>query len=304
MVHPIIDEYYSYNPYHARSSQFAQDKGLVTNEKTASPGATTPGETTPSAGKPESKKHLAPSNLHETIQSLSPQMHARTHSHEPLSRSSTPGTTNSTTSPPARSPDLHHRDLSPHTDIRRLSSLSDGSSVPSKPQEQGNTKKKREPISGTPQQQHPLNVHSYTPSPQEEASPPGSPTLRSSFGDPAKIAQYFPELHSKWADRHKLGDPFGALPNNHWQHHLPFFHGLYLWSRRALFFYFVFWRFNGVGFSEYHGVLFFFLASFYNVFVYHALPILICSLRLLGNSDNDIYSNLYITKHVFGVHTW
>lgn len=33
MVHPIIDEYYNYNPSHSRSSKFVQDKGLVTNEK-------------------------------------------------------------------------------------------------------------------------------------------------------------------------------------------------------------------------------------------------------------------------------
>ncbi len=40
MVHPIIDEYYSYNPYHSRSSKFAQDKGLVTNEKVSQPNNT------------------------------------------------------------------------------------------------------------------------------------------------------------------------------------------------------------------------------------------------------------------------
>jgi len=33
MIHPIIDKYYSHNPYHARSSKFVQDKGLITNEK-------------------------------------------------------------------------------------------------------------------------------------------------------------------------------------------------------------------------------------------------------------------------------
>src|SRR4051812_19921833 len=44
MVHPIIDEYYSYNPYHQRSSKFVQDKGLITNEKgTLNSPAGTPG---------------------------------------------------------------------------------------------------------------------------------------------------------------------------------------------------------------------------------------------------------------------
>lgn len=35
MVHPIIDNYYSYNPYHCRSSKFVQEKGLVADEKAA-----------------------------------------------------------------------------------------------------------------------------------------------------------------------------------------------------------------------------------------------------------------------------
>ncbi|RDW94883.1 hypothetical protein BP5796_00646 [Coleophoma crateriformis] len=183
MVHPIIDEYYSYNPYHSRSSQFAQDKGLVTNEKSASPGATTP-----SAGKPENKTHLAPSNHHETVRSLSPQMHARTNLPD-FSRSSTPGTTNSTCSPRARSPDFHHRDSSPNADFQRLSSHSDAPSSSLKSQEQGNTKKKREP----PPQHTALNVNSNT---SQDASPSRGLASRSSFGDPAKIAQYFPELHS------------------------------------------------------------------------------------------------------------
>ena len=37
MIHPIIDEYYSYSPAYERSSGFAVSKGLVSN----APGATT-----------------------------------------------------------------------------------------------------------------------------------------------------------------------------------------------------------------------------------------------------------------------
>ena len=34
MIHPIIDEFYSENPSHSRSSQFAQTKGqTITNSK-------------------------------------------------------------------------------------------------------------------------------------------------------------------------------------------------------------------------------------------------------------------------------
>lgn len=31
MIHPIIDEYYSHNPSHVRSSGFAVSKGLVSD---------------------------------------------------------------------------------------------------------------------------------------------------------------------------------------------------------------------------------------------------------------------------------
>ena len=52
MVHPIIDENYSYNPYHCRSSKFVQDKGLVTNEKAArATAASTPALQTADFGK-------------------------------------------------------------------------------------------------------------------------------------------------------------------------------------------------------------------------------------------------------------
>lgn len=180
MVHPIIDEYYSYNPYHSRSSKFVQDKGLVTNEKQPSP-AGTPGMTK------ENKKHLGPSNLHETIaQNLSPQMHAPTALHEPLSRSTTPASGAS----PNRS-----RELSPIADIRQLSSLTDISVTPHKPQEQGNIKKKRSRTVGGPPQIA-TNGHPHQPSAQDNEPPsPSSPESRNGFGDPAKIAQFFPELH-------------------------------------------------------------------------------------------------------------
>jgi glutamine amidotransferase len=56
MVHPIIDEYYSYNPYHSRSSKFAQDKGLVTNEK--APRNTPPAAVTPGLQQQGFDKHL------------------------------------------------------------------------------------------------------------------------------------------------------------------------------------------------------------------------------------------------------
>lgn len=76
MVHPIIDENYSYNPYHLRSSKFVQDKGLITNEK-GTPRSSSP-YSTPGLEN-DRKKHPAHSLLHESLaRSLN------LHEHSPL----------------------------------------------------------------------------------------------------------------------------------------------------------------------------------------------------------------------------
>ncbi|KAH7418981.1 nucleophile aminohydrolase [Cadophora sp. MPI-SDFR-AT-0126] len=165
MVHPIIDEYYSYNPYHRRSSQFAQDKGLVTNEKGAVNG-TKPATT---QGVPPRKISNLSASLHETLGStLTPSMHAT---------SATPALSPANEIIPARiSP--------PPSDLRNLSFQNLSSRDSSKPQEQGNTKKKRRSLSvmEPPQINHPVQ------DPEPDSPPPRN------YGDPLKIAQYFPEL--------------------------------------------------------------------------------------------------------------
>lgn len=157
MVHPIIDEYYNHNPYHKRSSQLVQDKGLVTNEK-ATP--TTPGAAN---GKPPKSKVL--SSLHESLaSSLIPVMHTKS-SASPLL---TPAEENL-----------------PMTELRHsISNITISGRDPTRPQELGNTKKKRKSLSSrTP------------PQIQQEEPEPDSPPPRASYGDPLKIAQYFPELN-------------------------------------------------------------------------------------------------------------
>lgn len=155
MVHPIIDEYYNYNPYHSRSSKFVQDKGLVTNEKATS---RSPAITT---GIPINEhKRLGPSNLHDSIApTLTPSMHS---SISPLLSSS------------------------PETDPRHLAAVQNLSIREPKPQEMGNTKKKRKSLSGA--ENFPIQ-HDVVPTPQEEPE-----TRSAAYGDPMKIAQYFPEL--------------------------------------------------------------------------------------------------------------
>ncbi|KAL2075282.1 hypothetical protein VTL71DRAFT_225 [Oculimacula yallundae] len=163
MVHPIIDEYYSYNPYHRRSSQFAQDKGLVTNEK----GAVTAAKGGAVSVVP-SRQVLNPTiNLRDSLTStLSPSMHAAS-----ASLASSPANENA---PP--------RTSTPLSDLRNISLLSLASQNSSKPQQLGNTKKKRTSLS------------TFEPPQSTQASEPDSPVART-FGDPLKIAQYFPELN-------------------------------------------------------------------------------------------------------------
>jgi glutamine amidotransferase len=153
MVHPIIDEYYNYNPYHSRSSKFVQDKGLVTNEKgnslSRSP-AVTPGLTS------NDHKRLSPSNLHDSIAStLTPSMHL--------------------VSPP------------PDPDHRHLSTVSNLPVREAKPQELGNTKKKRTSLAGA--ENIPVS-RELAHLAQEDIE-----VRATAYGDPMKIAQYFPELN-------------------------------------------------------------------------------------------------------------
>jgi glutamine amidotransferase len=157
MVHPIIDEYYNYNPYHKRSSKLIQDKGLVTNEKGSTP--TTPGLVN---GKPTKSK--VSSSLHESLAStLVPAMRS------------------APSASPMLSPSQEHTPLSELRNV--ISNISASARDPTKPQELGNTKKKRKSLSSrTP------------PQTTQEEPEPDSPPQRASYGDPMKIAQYFPEL--------------------------------------------------------------------------------------------------------------
>ena len=157
MVHPIIDEYYSYNPYHRRSSKFVQDKGLVTNEKQPNGTGTSPG-LMPNLTLPANKKPLSPisRDLHQSIAStLISKVPART-----------------------KSPSANGSNGSSASDLRQLTVIQNQLKE-TKPQEMGNTKKKRAPNREEVQEQQ-----------QEVESP-----VRTAYGDPLKIAQYFPELH-------------------------------------------------------------------------------------------------------------
>jgi glutamine amidotransferase len=150
MVHPIIDEYYNYNPYHSRSSKFVRDKGLITNEK----GTSTPTpvrSTTPSRPEIYRLRSALGSSLHESLAST-------------LVAASSPA-------------------LSPTTE----NLLTFSTRELNRPQEMTNTKKKRKSL--TPRDREP-QVQA-----EVETPIPDSPPQRTAYGDPNKIAQYFPELN-------------------------------------------------------------------------------------------------------------
>lgn len=167
MIHPIIDQYYNYNPYYSRSSKFAVEKGLVASTTGTTTRAVSPLPTaSPQEGLP--KRPKIPESLFRTRSSES-RSPATSHPIRVMtSDSSSSGRSYSENNTPI--------------DIRRLKPLPG----PPRPQEQGNTKKKRRSL---PQME-------LLPEPESEHSTGAiTPEERPSYGDPAKIAQFFPELN-------------------------------------------------------------------------------------------------------------
>lgn len=181
MVHPIIDENYIQNPAHTRSSQYVAEKGLITNptDKTCSPRtATLPpapvSKTSPSSDSSDRHVPLPVSRLSECMSSIS---------NRSLS--------------PERANENGYRSIS------NISNLSGRD--PAKPQEQGNTKKKRVSLMDLdPQTLNEPDVEYQPQSLQSQrhgratsasASINTSPSSdRTNYGSAAKITQYFPEL--------------------------------------------------------------------------------------------------------------
>jgi glutamine amidotransferase len=176
MIHPIVDDFYSHSPYHSRSSEFAVEKGLVTN---ATPRAHTP---LPSSNPSEElKKQLPTSKLPESLfRSLASEIHTPSPLASPPIRILTSDTISSSKPWPDNN--------TPPTDIRRVKTIP--CRDPARPQEQGNTKKKRRSLA------HVEAEPMVRPEP-EQMDGAGSSTSeeRTSYGDPAKLAQYFPELN-------------------------------------------------------------------------------------------------------------
>ncbi|ROW02711.1 hypothetical protein VSDG_01688 [Cytospora chrysosperma] len=188
LVQPIIDQFHHKDPWHRRSAGFVQSKGLVANEKTAAPAAMpNPAVIVTSnnqqAENVQKKTHLGPTIPFSMMRSISPQ----------ISRNTTPEVSVNFAAPPPRPP-LSKTDSNSSTETRvafappsyRQSTAS--APAPAPAPAQGNIKKKRMTLSNVEQSQ---GLYSTG---ENDPPTPLSPVERAAYGDPNKIARFFPEL--------------------------------------------------------------------------------------------------------------
>lgn len=159
-----------------------QSKGLVANEKTAaasglsSPGTVVSDDEAPAEPTPK-KSHLGPTIPFSMMRSITPQ----------ISRTTTPEISSNFSAPPR--PERATVSFVSHpsnTDMRSVKGIPETkSSSQANPPAQGNIKKKRMSLSDLPS----VPGQSADPGPPTPVSP-----VERSYGDPAKIAQFFPEL--------------------------------------------------------------------------------------------------------------
>lgn len=160
MVHPIMDQFSNHSPYHTRSAAYVQTKGLSANEKLAmTPALEDAARVSASA--------IAAEALQRRLQGSAAQAPLP---YQPRVR---PPVETSLDLRSVTQPKIQQRHSSPN------------------PPSQGNIKKKRRSLNALERahggQSRDQDSGSEPPTPSEE--PP-----RNNFGDPNKIAQYFPEL--------------------------------------------------------------------------------------------------------------
>lgn len=189
-VQDIQDQFYTSDPWQRRSAGFVRSKGLVANEKTSSPPAlpspslVVPSLAVPDSSQPEkaqSKTHLGPNTTYNLLRS----------GHSQPSQAETPASSTENFAPQIMSSRSRTTASSggaaSSTDVRSIT-ISPDALPPQRIPSQGNIKKKRMSLSDLPQTQGQPNTETQIPSSL-------SPIERNTaFGDPAKIAQYFPEL--------------------------------------------------------------------------------------------------------------
>lgn len=181
-VQDIKDKFYTSDPWQRRSAGFAHSRGLPTNEKTSTPLAlSSPTLVITNSSRPErvqSKTHLGPNTTYSLMRSATPQ----------LARTTTPASAENfdpQTTPNRYRATISSGSVAGNTDVRFVTISAD---APQRTPSQGNIKKKRMSLSDLPQTQGQSTADELSPTPL-------SPVERNTaFGDPAKIAQFFPEL--------------------------------------------------------------------------------------------------------------
>lgn len=181
----IHDQFYNSDPWQRRSAGFVHSKGLVANEKTNSPPALpSPALVITNSDHPEklqSKTHLGPNTTYSLMRSGATQLPqtATPASAEHFVSQSTPTRYRATVSS-GSAPN--------NTDARSITISTDATPPPQRAPSQGNIKKKRMSLGDLPQAQGQASTDEQPPTPL-------SPMERNiAYGDPAKIAQFFPEL--------------------------------------------------------------------------------------------------------------
>ena len=166
MVHPIVDRYYTKSPHHVRSSAFVQEKGLASNEKNAA--AVLAASAILSDGAEGQKKMLSPT----VPLGIS------------LARTRTPDQL------PVRPKPAPYYDT--RSAVRSMPVPPAAKDAATVQPSQGNIKKKRKSLS---------ELEQFEPAPDSGADDDDDATGldrhglgRPEFGNPNKIAQYFPEL--------------------------------------------------------------------------------------------------------------
>ncbi len=169
-VHPIADRYYERNPYHRRSAAYVDSKGLVANEK--APRAPPP---VPSAMDQleAQKKYFGSTIPFGVSRSRTPETSSMPRVRTPLAVSETAGNT---------------------ADVRTLTNPPVVRSGSQQPPAQGNIKKKRRSLTGM-EGLPPHNPNAHLD--HDNHSPVTPEPTRSEFGNPNKIAQFFPELGTR-----------------------------------------------------------------------------------------------------------
>ncbi|KAM7199227.1 putative glutamine amidotransferase DUG3 [Naviculisporaceae sp. PSN 640] len=207
LVHPIMDQYYDRNPYHRRSTAYVKTKGLAANEKTTAklvppildlPAGVDNSESPP---QPQARKFLGPKipafgSTRPPKNQIQEKTHAKTSLSQHIEASSSSSSHGSNGTVNTGSPTTTSPSSSTPPDLR--SATTPGSVRQQPVPAQGNIKKKRASLHAvdstlTVQHHHPLPHHGHGHM-QHETSPVTPEPSRTEFGNPNKIAQYFPEL--------------------------------------------------------------------------------------------------------------